>query len=114
MHDQDLTAISSMLNLAGARLARRTEPDADIALLDAYAALLAARMELAPLVTVMPAPILDEDGGPKPAAIADDLAIAWTALRDYALEAAEDDALACARAATYVEDARRHLLASTA
>ena len=43
MHDQDLTAISSMLNLAGARLARRTDPDADIALLDAYAALLAAR-----------------------------------------------------------------------
>jgi hypothetical protein len=114
MNDQDLTAISSMLNTAGARLARRTEPDADLALLDAYAALLAARMELAPLLMVMPAPILDEDGAPEPAAIADDLATAWTALRDYALDAPEDAALACARAATYVDDARRHLLASAA
>jgi hypothetical protein len=114
MNDHDLAAISSMLNTAGARLARRTEPDAGSALLDAYAALLAARMELAPLVMVMPTPLLDEDGGPEAAAIADDLATAWTALRDYALEAPEDDALACARAATYVDDARRHLLASTA
>ena len=113
MNDQDLTAISSMLNLAGARLARRTEPDADLALLDAYAALLAARMELAPLVMVMPAPLLDEGIAPEPAAIADDLAAAWTALRDYSADSPEGDALTCARVATYVADARRHLLSST-
>ena len=114
MSDQGLTAISSMLDTAGARLARRQiEPDADIAILDAYAALLAARMELAPLVTVMPTPVLDEVGAPEPAAVADDLATAWTALRDYALDTPEDDALRCARAATHVADARRHLLSST-
>src|SRR5690348_3687651 len=102
MRDQGLTAISSMLDTAGARLARRqTEPDADIAILDAYAALLAARMELAPLVTVMPTPVLDEDGAPETSAVANDLATAWTALRDFALNSPEEDALTCARAATY-------------
>ena len=112
MKDQDLTAISSMLDTAGARLARRQlEPDADIAILDAYAALLAARMELAPHVTVMPTPVLD-DVEPEPHAVAEDLVNAWTALRDYALEAHENDALACARAAVYVDDARRHLLST--
>lgn len=114
MSDEGLTAISSMLDTAGARLARRqTEPGADIAILDAYAALLAARMELAPLVTVMPTPVLDVDGPPKSAAVADDLATAWAALRDYALASPEDDALTCARAATYVADACRHLLMSS-
>lgn len=114
MNDQGLTAISSMLDTAGARLARRqTEPDADIAILDAYAALLAARMELAPLVTVMPAPDLDEDCAPETSAVANDLATAWTALRDYTLDATEDDALTYARAAAYVADARRHLLISS-
>jgi hypothetical protein len=113
MTAQDLTAISSLLDTAGAHLARRQlEPDADITVLDAYAALLAARFELAPHLTVMPTPHLD-DVLADPRAVADDLFTAWSALRDYALESREDDALACARAATYVDDARRHLLSAT-
>lgn len=114
MKDQDLAAISSLLDTAGARLARRQlEPDADLAILDAYTALLAARFELAPYLTVMPTPILYEAAVTEPLAVADDLATAWTALRDYALQSREDDALACARAATYVDDAREHLLSAT-
>jgi hypothetical protein len=113
MNDQSLAAISSQLDTLGARLARRqTEPDADITILDAYAALLTARFELAPHVTVLPTPILDDDAA-QPSAVADDLAAAWTALREYALDSDQDDALACARAATYVDDARRHLLGAS-
>jgi hypothetical protein len=114
MNDLDLAAISSLLDTAGARLAQRqTDPDADVAITDAYAALLAARFELAPYLTVMPTPSLDEGALTEPAAVADDLAAAWTALRDHALASHEDEALACTRAATYVDDARRHLLSST-
>jgi len=114
MKDQDLTAISSLLDTAGAQLARRqTDPHADITILDAYTALLATRFELAPYLTVMPAPHLDIDVVAEPAAVANDLATAWTALREYALESNEADALACTRAATYVDDARRHLLSAS-
>lgn len=114
MNDQHLAAISSLLDTAGAQLARRqTGPDADVAITDAYAALLAARFELAPYLAVMPTPSLDENATTKPSAVADDLATAWTALRDYALASHEDEALACTRAATYVDDARRHLLNTT-
>lgn len=112
MEYQDLPAIASLLDTAGAQLARhQLEPNADIAILDAYAALLAARFELAPYLTVMPTPHLD-DRAAEPSDVADDLNNAWTALRDYALESQDGDALACARAATYVDDARRHLLSA--
>ena len=114
MNDRDLAAISSLLDTAGARLAQRqTDPDTDVAITDAYAALLAARFELAPYVTVMPTPSLDEDVAAEPGPVADDLRAAWTALRDYARASHEDEALACTRAATYVDDARRHLLSTT-
>lgn len=113
MKDQDLTAISSLLDTAGAQLARRqTDPHADITILDAYAALLAARFELAPYLTVMPTPQLENDVIAEPTTMADDLTTAWKALRDYALESDNGDGLACARAATYVDDARRHLLST--
>ena len=113
MTTQDLSTISSLLDTAGAQLARRQlEPDADITIVDAYASLLAARFELAPHVTVMPTPHLD-DVAAEPHAAADDLFIAWSALRDYAFESRDDDALACTRAATYVDDARRHLLSAS-
>ena len=57
--------------------------------------------------------IVDETAVTEPLAVADDLATAWTALRDYALQSREGEALACACAATYVDDARRHLLSAT-
>jgi hypothetical protein len=113
MTTQDLSTISSLLDTVGARLARRqVEPDADITILDAYASLLAARFELAPHVTVMPTPHLD-DVVAEPRTVADDLFAAWSALRDYAFETREDDGLACARAATYVDDARRRILSAS-
>lgn len=113
MENEGLSAISSLLDTAGARLARRQlEPAADIAILDAYAALLAARFELAPYLTVMPTPRLD-DPAAEPSEVASDLDDAWRALHDYALQSQAGDALACARAATYVEKARLHLLSAT-
>lgn len=93
-------------DVAAARMKRGGDP---FATTSAYAALLAARVDVAACLDGPPPPTGDEPGDVDIAGLINQLGELFESLSRYAQTHTGTVSLACARAALYVDDARVHL-----
>lgn len=106
----DLVEIATALEGAGADLASLlVAADDPVAATNAYAALLTARSDVDACLAGPPPPRSDGRGEIDDVELVERLSRIYDALSRYARTHSGSPALACARAAMYVDDARAHL-----
>ena len=112
---RELAQIAGSLGEAGADVARlRTREGGDaFATTSAYAALLAARAEIRTCLEGLPTPPRERPDDTDAVRLVNQLSDLIDELGQHARTHAGPKALACARAALYVEDAKAHLGAAT-